>query len=107
MINKKLKLRIAAIVVVSIGLALYGVLTIMPEDRVNQISRLGVSYLDGDYQVTYTGYSGDKTWIVRNSKVTSEPAKGYYFFWAHDSKTNKKRYVQVPMANTYIEEIND
>ena len=82
-----------------------GVLTIMPEDRVNQISRLGVSYLDGDYRVTYTSYSGDKTWFVRNSKVTSEPAKGYYFFWTHDSKTNTKRYVQVPIANTYIEEI--
>jgi hypothetical protein len=107
MMKKLLKLKIAAIVVVCIGVTLVGVRAVMPEDRANQISRLGVSYLNGDYRVTYAGFSGDKVWIVRNSKVTSEPAKGYYFFWSHDSKTNKKRYVQLPMTNTYIEEIND
>ena len=107
MIKTKMKLKIASIVAACFGLTFFGVLAIMPEDSANQISRLGVSYLNGDYQVTYAGYSGDKTWIVRNSKVTSEPSKGYYFFWSHDSKTNKKRYIQVPMANTYIEEINN
>jgi hypothetical protein len=35
--------------------------------------------------------------------VTSEPAKGYYFFWA--KQDGKKFYVQTPIARTYIEEI--
>ena len=41
--------------------------------------------------------------VVRDSKVTSEPEKGYYFFWVKDGK--KRYYVQTPIARTYIEEI--
>ncbi|MFT6386923.1 MAG: hypothetical protein ACJAUP_000292 [Cellvibrionaceae bacterium] len=100
------KLKIAAILIVCIGVTFYVVRAFISEDRANKISRLGVSYLSGDYRVTYTGFSGDKIWVIQNGKVTSDPAKGYYFFWVRDLKNNNKKYVQVPIANTYIEEIN-
>ena len=44
-----------------------------------------------------------KSWIVRDSKVTSEPQKGYYFFWVKEG--DERFYVQTPIARTYIEEI--
>jgi hypothetical protein len=69
-------------------------------DQQNQLARKVVEYLDGNYQVTYANGSTAKTWIVRNGKVTSNP-KGYYFFW-----DEKKHYVQTPIENTFIEEIN-
>ena len=40
---------------------------------------------------------------VQDGKVTSEPEKGYYYFWVVEQ--GKKRYVQTPIARTYIEEI--
>lgn len=69
------------------------------EDQQNQLARKAVEYLDGNYQITYANGSTSKTWIVRNGKVTSNP-KGYYFFW-----DEKKHYVQTPIENTFIEEI--
>lgn len=75
-------------------------LTACTEDQQNQLSRKVVEYLDGNYQVTYANGSTSKTWIVRNGKVTSNP-KGYYFFW-----DEKKHYVQTPIENTFIEEID-
>ena len=74
------------------------------QEQQNKISRLGVSWLEGNYKVTYADDSHVKSWIVRDGKVTSEPAKGYYYFWV---KVNgKKRYVQTPIGRTYIEEID-
>ena len=75
-------------------------LTACTEDQQNQLARKAVEYLDGNYQVTYANGSATKTWIVRNGKVTSNVAKGYYFFW-----DEKKHYVQTPIENTFIEEI--
>jgi hypothetical protein len=40
---------------------------------------------------------------VRNGKVTAEPEKGYYYFWA--TLNGKKLYVQTPIGRSYIEEI--
>lgn len=74
-------------------------LTACSEDQQNQLARKAVEYLDGNYQVTYSNGSTAKTWIVRSGKVTSNP-KGYYFFW-----DEKKHYVQTPIENTFIEEI--
>ncbi len=79
-------------------------LTACSEEQQNRLSRLGVSWLEGNYKVTYADGTHVKSWIIRNSKVTSEPAKGYYYFWTN--KDGKKRYVQTPIARTYIEEIN-
>ena len=74
------------------------------EEQQNKISRLGVTWLEGNYRVTFVEGSHLKTWIVRDAKVTSEPAKGYYYFWVEEN--GQKRYVQTPITRTYIEEID-
>lgn len=84
--------------------AVLSLLTACTEEQQNKLSRLGVTWLEGDYRVTYADGEHVKSWIVRGSKVTSEPQKGYYFFWAVDDN-GKKRYVQTPIGRTYIEEL--
>jgi len=78
-------------------------LTACSQEQQNKISRIGVSWLEGNYRVTYADGQHVKSWIVRDGKVTSEPGKGYYYFWARID--GKKRYVQTPIGRTYIEEI--
>ncbi|MEY4768566.1 MAG: hypothetical protein RL637_1205 [Pseudomonadota bacterium] len=75
-------------------------LTSCSGDEQNQLARKMVEYLDGNYQITYANGNTQKTWIVHNGKVTSNP-KGYYYFW-----DDKKHYIQTPIENTFIEEIN-
>jgi uncharacterized protein YcfL len=70
------------------------------QDQQNQLSRKVVEILDGDYLVTYANGTTTKTWRIDNGKVTSSD-KGYYYFW-----DDKKHYVQVPIVNTFIEEID-
>lgn len=72
------------------------------EEQQNQLSRLGVTWLEGNYKVTYAQGSHVKTWVVKDGKVTSEPQKGYYFFWTQVD--GKSVYVQTPIENSYIEE---
>ena len=74
------------------------------EEQQNKVSRLGVTWLEGNYQVTYADGVHVKSWIVKGGKVTSEAEKGYYYFWAIID--GKKSYVQTPIARTYIEEIH-
>lgn len=78
-------------------------LTSCSEEQQNKLSRLGVTWLEGDYRVTYADGSHVKSWIVDSGKVTSEPQKGYYYFWANVD--GKKVYVQTPIGRTYIEEM--
>ena len=80
-------------------------LTACSEEQQNKLSRLGVTWLEGDYKVTFTEGTHIKTWIIRDGKVTTEPAKGYYYFWT--DVDGKNRYVQTPIARSYIEEIGD
>jgi len=80
------------------------ILTGCSEETQNRIGRVGVTWLEGDYQVTYADGAFTKTWVVNDGKVTSEPAKGYYFFWA-ENEQGKEYYVQTPIARTFIEEI--
>ena len=83
-------------------LALFALLVLLSgctQDKQNEISRKFVEFLDGDYLITYANGQTTKTWTVRNGKVTSTD-KGYYYFW-----DEKKRYVQTPIENTFIEEI--
>jgi len=87
-----------------LGLLFLLVLSACSEEQQNKISRLGVTWLEGNYRVTYADGSHHKSWVVRDGKVTSESAKGYYYFWVEDK--GKKLYVQTPIARTYIEEIN-
>jgi len=75
------------------------------EEQQNKFSRLGVTWLEGDYKVTFAEGSHEKSWLIYDSKVTAEPAKGYYYFWAMID--GKKRYVQTPIARTYIEQVGD
>lgn len=82
---------------------LLGTLWGCTEEQQNRISRVGVSWLEGDYKVTYAVDGHVKTWQVLGGKVTSEAAKGYYYFWANEG--GKKYYVQTPIDRTYIEEI--
>ena len=72
-------------------------------DQQNKLSRVGVSWLDGDYRVTYASGEHVKSWEVRDGKITSDPQKGYYYFWAVID--GKQAYVQTPIERTYIEEI--
>lgn len=73
------------------------------EEQQNKISRLGVSWLEGDYKVTFVEGSFKQEWVIRDSKVTSESQKGYYYFWV---KVNgKSKYVQTPISRTFIEEL--
>ena len=73
------------------------------EEQQNRLSRLGVTWLEGSYRVTFVEGSHVRTWEVRDGKVTSEPEKGYYYFWARVDGRNV--YVQTPIVRTYIEEI--
>lgn len=73
------------------------------EEQQNKISRLGVTWLEGDYKVTYADGAHVKSWDVRGGKVTTESVKGYYYFWA--DVNGKSVYVQTPIGRTYIEEI--
>ena len=73
------------------------------EDQQNKVSRIGVSWLDGNYRVTYAEGQHVKSWEVNDGKVTSEPQKGYYYFWTQID--GEKAYVQTPIARTYIEEM--
>lgn len=73
------------------------------EEQQNKISRLGVTWLEGDYKVTYADGEHVKSWTVKDGKVTTEPDKGYYYFWA--DANGKNVYVQTPINRTYIEEI--
>ncbi len=75
------------------------------EEQQNKLSRLGVTWLEGNYKVTFAEGSHVKSWTIIDSKVTSEAQKGYYYFWALD-ENGKKYYVQTPIMRTYIEEIN-
>ncbi|HHJ81390.1 MAG TPA: hypothetical protein ENJ65_07125 [Candidatus Tenderia electrophaga] len=73
------------------------------EEQQNKLSRLGVTWMEGDYKVTFAEGNHIKTWNIIGSKVTSDPQKGYYYFWARD-ENGKKFYVQTPIIRTYIEE---
>lgn len=73
------------------------------EEQQNRIARLGVTWLEGDYRVTYADGEHVKSWEVIDGKVTSDPDRGYYYFWARID--GKKAYVQTPIARTYIEEM--
>ena len=76
------------------------------QEAQNRLARKRVTLLEGNYNVTYTDMSNTKTWEIRGGKVTSEPNKGYYFFWAQNEQ-GKEFYVQVPIERSYIEEVKD
>lgn len=84
--------------------ALLAALSGCSQDAQNRLSRMGVSYLDGDYRVTFASGTYSKSWDILDGKITSEPDKGYYFFWTRDAN-GKQKYVQVPIDRAVIEEL--
>ncbi len=74
------------------------------EEAQNKLSRIGITWLEGDYKITFANGSHTQSWLVKDGKVTSDPEKGYYYFWAVQDN-GKKYYVQTPITNSYIEEI--
>ena len=79
---------------------LVALLAACTQDQQNQLSRKVVELLDSNYRVTYANGNTEKSWIIKNGKVTTSE-KGYYYFW-----DEHKHYVQVPIENTFIEEID-
>ncbi len=73
------------------------------QEQQNQISRIGVTWLEGNYRVTFAEGTHIKIWFIKEGKVTSEADKGYYYFWA--TENGKKIYVQTPISRSYIEEM--
>jgi len=73
------------------------------EEQQNKLSRVGITWLEGDYNVTFVEGAHVKTWHVKDAKVTTDPQKGYYYFWA--DVNGKNVYVQTPIVRTYIEEV--
>ena len=73
------------------------------EEQQNRLSRMGVTWLEGNYRVTFAADGHLNVWEVKGGKVTSDPAKGYYYFWAEVD--GKNRYVQTPIERSYIEEM--
>jgi len=52
-----------------------------------------------------------RTWLVEDGKITSGKTDsgfptGYYYFYGKANEESKARYVQIPVNNSYIEEIN-
>ena len=93
------KLYVLAVITIVMALSLMS----CSEEQQNKLSRLGVTWLEGNYRVTYADGSHVKSWVVEDGKVTSEPDKGYYYFWA--DVNGKKVYVQTPIGRSYIEEM--
>jgi len=85
------------------ALTLALVLTGCSQEQQNKLGRLGVTWLEGNYRITFAAEGHVKSWELRGGKVTTEPGKGYYYFWA--TVDGKSRYVQTPIERTYIEEI--
>ncbi len=81
-------------------LFLLSVIACCTQDQQNQLSRKVVEFIDGNYRVTYANGNTEKTWLIKNGKVTTSE-KGYYYFW-----DEKKHYIQTPIQNTFIEEID-
>lgn len=73
------------------------------EEQQNKLARVGVTWLEGNYRVTFATEGHIRSWVVKGGKVTAEPGKGYYYFWANES--GKNLYVQTPIERTYVEEI--
>lgn len=67
---------------------------------------LEIDYTAKSYKVTTSiSHSNSIVQTIYNDKITTEPKMGYYYFQAGKGKDRK--YVQVPIAASIIEEIDD
>lgn len=75
------------------------------QDFKQRWSRKSIEHSEGNYTVVYDAGGTTKTWSVVGGKITSEPDKGYYFFYATVPGNGKKIYVQVPIDRTWYEQV--
>lgn len=73
-------------------------------DRQNKIARLKIEQFEGNYTVVDSTYNGDKVYQVTNGKVTTDPSKGYYYFWADSPTGGKPLYTQTPINRSSFQE---
>jgi hypothetical protein len=67
-------------------------------DFINRTERTMDTMLGGDYEVYISGHPA--VYFVKNDKITSQPDKGYYIFYALID--GKKTLVQSPIQLTTI-----
>lgn len=76
-------------------------------ESLNKLSRSTDNLTGIDAKVSYISDGKVvKTWTLKNSKITSGKDEagrtaGYYYFWDENN-----RYVQLPINNTIIEEVD-
>jgi hypothetical protein len=58
------------------ALTLALVLTGCSQEQQNKLGRLGVTWLEGNYRITFAAEGHVKSWELRGGKVTTEPGKG-------------------------------
>ena len=92
---------VCVILIFFAGAAFIGLPYIFSQEARNELARTKVSLKANDYRVTVAMGKVDKIYEF-HGKVTSN-VKGYYFFWYKSDKG--KKYVQVPIAHTLIEEL--
>jgi len=85
------------------AIAMVALMSLSGCEQYQKVARNKLTLMGGNFRVTYAAGSHVKTWLIKGGKVTSEPKKGYYFFWA--IVNGKEKYVQVPIERTYIEEM--
>lgn len=93
------KILIAVLLIIIICLVIW---ILIPSDTFNKMARKRIEFIDGNYNVTYSQDSITRIYNVRSGKITSTE-KGYYFFFAQTP--SGKKYRQVPIDNTIIEEL--
>jgi len=85
------------------------------EEARNRVQRqIQINLIGKDQLVTlFSPLSGEiiKTWLVEDGKITSGKTDagfptGYYYFYGKPNEESKARYVQIPVNNSYIEEID-
>ena len=69
----------------------------------HRLTRLDVTWLDGNDRVTRGDGEKGRSWLVRDSKITPERAGGYCFFRVRQD--GMRHYLQRPIARTCIEKI--
>ncbi len=97
------KIIIWLVVIVGILITEFVVYKASTGDFMNRMSRKGIELKAHDYDVVTSLHGGHtETFKVVNGKITSEPEKGYYLFWA--TVKGDKKYIQVPIMCSLIKQ---
>jgi hypothetical protein len=69
-------------------------------DRQNKIARMKIEQFTGNYTLIWTTYQKEYVYNVTDGKITADPIKGYYFFWADATDGGKPLYTQIPITQS-------